>query len=126
MANITIPASWEKDGETGSSQIVYVDTADHSVAENSHHLFDRVVPVLVNGEWTYPSYRYRHRRTLVDADGNPIPGVCLIDVKIRWPYAASSFTAGATALKTMITDVSAVIADVEFASDVIDSLRLPR
>jgi hypothetical protein len=126
MADFTIPGTWEESGSTGSSQIVYVDTADHSVAENSHHLFDRVVPVLVNGEWSTPSFRYRHRRTMLDGDGVPITGVPLIDVKIRWPYAGSSFVAGATVLKTMISDASGVLADVEFASDVIDSLRLPR
>lgn len=123
---ITIPASWEEAGSTGSSQIIYVDTDDHTVAEPSHHIFDIVVPALVNGQWTFPSYRYRHRRTLLDADGEAIAGVQLVDYRVRWAYAASSFTAGATKLKTMITDHAARLTDVEFSADVIDRLRLPR
>lgn len=123
---ITIPASWEEAGSSGSSQITYVDTDDHSVAEPSHHIFDVVVPSLVNGQWSFPSYRYRHRRTLLDADGVAIAGVQLVDYRVRWAYAASSFTAGATKLKTMITDHAAILADLNFSTDVIDLLRLPR
>lgn len=126
MPNFTIPTSWEEAGSTGSSQIVYVDTDDHSVAENSHHIFDVAVPTLVNGVWSTPSFRYRHRRTLLDADGEAVDRIPLIDVKVRWPYEISSYTAGATALKQMLTDVAAVLSDTELPSDIIDSMRLPR
>lgn len=121
MANFTVPADWELDGQTGNSQLVYIKTPDHTVAENFHVIFDRKVPQSVNGKLTTPEFRIRMRRTFVDADGVPLPSVALADLTIRWPSAAD-----AAKVKAMITELKDVLTDVEFNSDVVDSLRLPR
>lgn len=121
MPNFAIPAAWEEDGSTGSSQIVYVVTPDHTSSENYQVLFDRKVPVYSNGSWSMPTYRIRIRRTFVDGDGAPIAGVGLVDCQMRWPTEAT-----AADVKAMVTLLGTISGDANLAADVVDLQRLPR
>lgn len=121
MANFTIPAAWEFDGDVGNSQVSYIVTPDHTVQENFHVIFDRGVPQKNGTKYSNPSYRVRIRRTFVDADGVPFDSMAVFDGTLRWPLAAS-----AADIKAMVTLVGSIFSDVNLPADIVDLQRLPR
>lgn len=120
MADFTVPATWTHDGNDGSNQSVFYVTADHTPAETYLIIFSRKKSVVVNGNFTKPSYRIRIIRSFVDADGNPLAAKAVIDTNMSWPFAAD-----ATKVKAMVTLNGAIFGDIELASDIVDSQRIP-
>lgn len=120
MANFTIPGTWSFDGSVGNTQVTYV-VDGHTVTENYQVLFDRKVPQSQNGSYTPASYRIRIRRTDLDANGDPVEGVAVADLTIRWPYLFE-----AAKVKAMIGLMQTTLADANIQADIVDLQRLPR
>jgi len=120
VADITIPGTWTYDGSANQNQSTYRVTG-HTVQENYLVIFDRKPSVLNGSTYSRPSFRVRVIRSFIDADSEPLDSKAVIDMNITFPIAAP-----AASVKAMIGVLATLVSDVEFQSDVVDDLDIPR
>jgi hypothetical protein len=84
-------------------------------------VFDRKIPVAVNGVFSAPQVRVRVIRSFVNGSGVPLSKKAVIDTTITWPLEAS-----ATDVKAMVALLGTIFSDAQIASDFIDDQDIPR
>lgn len=120
MADFTVPGTWTYDGSANANQSTYRVTG-HTTQENYLVIFDRKIPVAVNGTFSSPSVRVRVIRSFVDGSSVPLAKKAVCDVNITWPLEAP-----AADVKAMVDLLGTIFGDAEIASDFIDDQDIPR
>jgi hypothetical protein len=120
LADFTVPGTWTYDGSANANQSTYRVTG-HTTQENYLVIFDRKIPVAVNGVFSSPQVRTRIIRSFLDADGVPMAKKAVIDTTVTWPLEAD-----ASDVKAMVTLQGAIYSDAQIASDFVDDQDIPR
>lgn len=120
MADFTVPGTWTYDGSANANQSTYRVTG-HTTQSNYLVVFDRKIPVAVNGVFSAPQVRVRVIRSFVNGSGVPLSKKAVIDTTITWPLEAS-----ATDVKAMVALLGTIFSDAQIASDFIDDQDIPR
>lgn len=121
MADFTVPGTWTYDGSANANQSTYRVTG-HTTQENYLVVFDRKIPVAVNGVFSSPQVRTRIIRSFINATtGIPLSKKAVIDTNITWPLEAS-----ATSVKAMVALLGVIFSDAQIASDFVDDQDIPR
>lgn len=119
MPNYVVPVDFSFNGSTADQTTFLL--AGHTVAEPRLAIFDRKVPSFNGNGSKVPSYRVRIVRGVTDTDGEVVATRVTADVTIRWPLEAVPADVIAD-----IAQLSAILADVDFQTDVVNEQRLPR
>lgn len=114
MADYVPPEGWLYDGAGNKDQTTYV-VPGNTAARPYHAVFDRKVPsVNNNGTFSNSQFRVRLIRSVLDSEGNLVPGKLVGDATFSWPIAVD--TADVT---EVVQVLGAMLSDTEFQNNVL-------
>ena len=119
MADYVIPIDWKFYGSNNGNQKMF-QLPGHTVTAPRLAIFERKVPVLVDGVTTNPSYRIRVVEGELDSLGLPLPSRTTIDVNVKFDFRAS-----ATKVDADVAVLGVLFSSPDFRQDMIVEQRLP-